>query len=138
MIIKQRVMNRPMQVLEQAAKKKLRELDLDSPDPPKSYLADLLIAIYGSETKDYLNLPMADKQDIEEQILNMMWLYPEGIEEKFLDEEFLDLSLALNLQDKLSVAKTDKEIQEILILDLMYPAMGYNLDSFPSRGPSMI
>lgn len=130
-------MNKPMQVLEQAAKKKLRELDLDSPDP-KSYLADLLMGICGSETKDYLNLPMADKQDLEDKIVDMMWLYPEGIEERFLDEEFLDLSLALNLQDKLSTAKTIKELQEILILDLMYPAMGYNLDSFPSRGPSMI
>ena len=137
MIIKQRVMNRPMQVLEQAAKKKLRELDLDSPDP-KSYLADLLMGIYGSEVTDYLNLPMADKQDLEDKIVDMMWLYPEGIQERFLDEEFLDLSLALILQDRLSTAKTMKEIQEVLILDLMYPAMGYNLDSFPSRGPSMI
>ena len=138
MIIKQRAMNRPMQVLEQASKKKLRELDLDSPEPPKSFLAELLIAIYGSETEDHLNLPMADKQDIEDKIVDMMWLYPEGIQERFLDEEFLDLSLALSLQDRLLIAKTTKEMQKVLILELMYPAMGYNLDSFPSRGPSMI
>jgi len=138
LIIKQRAMNRPMQVLEQASKKKLRELDLDSPEPPKSFLAELLIAIYGSETEDHLNLPMADKQDIEDKIVDMMWLYPEGIQERFLDEEFLDLSLALSLQDRLLIAKTTKEMQKVLILELMYPAMGYNLDSFPSRGPSMI
>ena len=138
MIIKQKAMNKPMQVLEQAAKKKLRELDLDIGEPPKSYLADLLMAIYGSEVTDHLSLPMADKQDLEDKIVDMMWLYPEGIQERFLDEEFLDLSLALNLQDRLSTTKTIKEIQEVLILDLMYPGMGYNLDSFPSRRPSMI
>jgi len=132
-------MNRPMQVLEQAAKKKLRELELhDTNNPPKSFLAELLIAIYGSETEDYLNLPMGDKQDLEDKIIDMMWLYPEGIQERFLDEEFLDLSLALSLQDRLLIAKTTKEMQKVLILELMYPAMGYNLDSFPSRGPSMI
>ena len=132
-------MNKPMEILEEAAKKKYRELNLgNSNQPPKSFLADLLMAIYGCETKDYLNLPMADKQDIEDQILNMTWLYPEGIEETFLDEEFLDISYAMDLRDMLSTATTFEELQEVLILELMYTAMSYNLDSFPSRGPSMI
>ena len=82
MIIKQIAMNRPMQVLEEAAKKKLRELDLDSPEPPKSYLADLLMGICGSEVTDHLSLSMGDKQDIEDQILNLTWLYAEGIESR--------------------------------------------------------
>ena len=130
-------MNKPMEILEEAAKKKLRELDLDNPEP-KSYLAELLMAIYGCEVEDHLNLLMADKQDIEDQIQNMTWLYPEGIEETFLDEEFLDISYAMDLRDMLSTATTFEELQEVLILELMYTAMQYNLDFFPNRGPIMI
>lgn len=122
-------MKTPFQILEQAAKEKLKEMGILPPAEGKPYLPELLIQVYGSETEDYLGYTMTNKGMIEE-ILFDLTLKNKETTELFL-EEVLDHSWALDLAESMKGVTSIEKLQEILIEDLIDPAMRTRIEGYP-------
>jgi hypothetical protein len=118
-----------MNILINVAKEKLDQLQF--PINEKSpILPQLMLAVFNEETPYELNLNMGDRASMEQQIFELMdysddeviiWL---NLQEEESQEQFADL---------LKQSKSEEEIREVLILEILFEAMRENYDEFPSR-----
>ncbi len=123
-----------LSVIEKAARDKLRELDAGVSND--NYLSQLMWV-----GKDFLEmkLNMYDLQKIEDTILDLEAYGPE-IAVRFLkhaaiteEEVTEELSDEEEILERIASIKTDEDVAEMLILELLWAAMSTYLDDFPTR-----
>jgi|WetSurMetagenome_2_1015567.scaffolds.fasta_scaffold00004_15 hypothetical protein len=93
-----------------------------------SILPQLMLAVFNEETMHDLDLNMNDRQEMEQEIIALLY-YSDKTVARMLELNSPEREEEIAL--KLDIARTESEIREILIVDLLFEAMRENLDDFP-------
>jgi hypothetical protein len=118
-----------MKPLLEIAKEKL-ESRFGGVTPTWSILPQLMLSVFNEETPDDLDLNIYDRQEMEQEISFLL---------NYSDKAVL---IMLGLRDPereeditrmLSEAKTEEEIRDVVIMELLFEAMRNNSDSFPNQ-----
>lgn len=118
-----------MKTLLEVAKKKLDLLNVET-NPEFSILAQLMMAVFNEETPDDLDLNMYDRNGMEQEILALLDYSDKAV---FVMLGLRDLERQRQIEQMLEEAKTENQIREVLIMELLYESMRENLDDFPNR-----
>lgn len=110
-----------MEELIQAIKEKLEEMYI-TPNPHYSLFPQLLQAMFNEDNMKNLGLTMSDENDMEQEI-DLLMRRPDKVVIKVLVPEPEDQE---ELARKIKMTKSENELQEILIMDVLYEKMMEN------------
>lgn len=118
-----------METINKIAREKLLKMQV-APIEGYSLLPQLMFTVFNLETEDELEIGMYDR-DLMWQEVDLLQRYNDRAVQIMLglEDEGDRKRLAKALQD----AKTDEDLREILIADLLYNRMCDLLDDFPSQ-----
>ncbi len=119
-----------MKTLQEVVNDKLINVLGIYPTPGWSILPQLMMTVFNEEIPDNLPLNMYDRQEMEQEVQALLTYSDKAVRVMLgLHKEDREQELIQQLEQ----AKTEEQLREILIMDLLYQSMSENLDDFPNK-----